>query len=231
MLNRKIITITAILAFTTVTIVANAGQKLITMIDPIMVFPHSPSPVSQLQLAGELIAYGDSKKDPMALILAAKIKKANPEKLVKRKKLAGSDYISDLTIDDYGNSVNAILVRARKLSGKNRALLAMADGVEKMTSRGSISGGDASFSRVSAKSSDIYSLSFKDSELASVGVDGDRGTNMDLFVTNEKGEDICKDTSLTDNLLCEWIPLRTEKFTIEIKNHGNSPNKYVLRNN
>jgi len=186
--------------------------------------------VSQLALAAELVAYGDKNKDAMALILAAKIQKKNPTHEEKRKKSSKGGGKDDKKAGK-ADSTDAVLARARKLAGKDKGLLALVADVADMSSRGLSGGAGSTRDRVLARSTDIFELTFKGGERAEILIKGDHDTDLDLYVYDENGNDICKDTDSTDTMYCRWSPRWTGKFRIEIRNLGSISNIYTLETN
>ena len=84
------------------------------------------------------------------------------------------------------------------------------------------------FERVNAYSTDYYNVRFFGDEKAWVYVDGDGDTDLDLYIYDENGNLICSDTDYTDRMYCEWIPVWTGRFRIEIRNLGDVYNEYLI---
>jgi serine/threonine protein kinase/uncharacterized protein YhfF len=85
--------------------------------------------------------------------------------------------------------------------------------------------------RVQAGSTDVYKLAFVVGEEATVLVEGDGDTDLDLYVLDESGSLICADTGPTDRMLCSWIPATTGEFRVEVRNLGDVYNDYSLQTN
>lgn len=190
------------------------------------------SAFSDLALAERLISYGDKNKDSMALILAAKIKKSNPSKEVKREKTSeGGNGQETSKADKASNTAADVLTRARKLAGKNKGLLAEVDLVSGMKSRGHARGPQISRTKVRARRTDVYRMKFKGRKTAAIVVNGDHDTDLDLFVYDNNGNRVCSDTDSTDTMICRWRPRWTGTYTVKIKNYGKVYNRYTLRTN
>jgi hypothetical protein len=186
----------------------------------------------QLSLADELARYGDAKKDPLALIVAAQIKKQIPvvdAPDLKPAKTGSAPDTQKSTGVDY--SVEALLTRARSLAGDNKDVLALADDVQQTSSRGATGGPKRGRDGVLAGSTDSYRITFRGDQRAAVLVSGDGDTDLDLFVYDENGNLICSDEDATDVMLCEWEPAWTGPFLIEIKNLGRVRNRYEIITN
>ena len=187
--------------------------------------------VSQLALAADLVAYGDANKDAMALILAAKIQKQNPSKDGKQKKSSKGGGKDDKK-SGKADSTDDVLARARALAKGDKGMLAMVEDVAEMASRGRTEGAVSGHrDRVLARSTDTYRLNFNGGERAEILITGDHDTDLDLYVYDENGNDICKDVDSTDTMYCKWNPRWTGEFRIEIKNLGSISNIYTLQTN
>lgn len=190
-------------------------------------------PMDRIIMADSLIAYGDAENDPIALILAAKVKKQVGETVVTYdKKIEGSgEAKGDKKEPSDFTSVDAVLARAKDLANGRKDLLAMIADVEEMSSRGDVTGPNYHKDAIMPQHIDIYEVVFEGGETAQVVVNGDGDTDLDLFITDENGHDICSDADPTDIMICEFTPKWTGQFTIKIKNLGSVYNAYTLRTN
>lgn len=187
---------------------------------------------AELALADELARYGDTKKDPLALIVAAQIKKQTPVVDAPDLKPTQSGSAPDAkksTGVDY--SADALLARARSLAGDNKEVLALADDVQQTSNRGAAGGPKYHRDAVLPGMTDIYRIAYRGDQPAAILVSGDGDTDLDLFVYDEHGNDICSDEDSTDVMLCEWEPRWTGDFRVEIKNLGRVRNRYELITN
>jgi hypothetical protein len=74
-------------------------------------------------------------------------------------------------------------------------------------------------------------IKFRAGELAMVAVEGDGYTNLDLYIYDEKGNLVAMDDGLGDFCVASWIPTKTQKYTIVIRNRGADFNVYVMATN
>ena len=84
---------------------------------------------------------------------------------------------------------------------------------------------------VRAHGTDVYEIQFAGGRLAEVLLSGDGDTDLDLFVYDEYGNEVCSDVSFDDQEYCSWRPRWTGFFTIEIENLGGVYNVYTLTTN
>lgn len=85
--------------------------------------------------------------------------------------------------------------------------------------------------RVNAHGTTYYYVDFYAGELAQVGLIGDGDTDLDLYVYDENGNLIASDTAYGDVCYCEWVPLWTGTFRIEVVNLGSVYNIFDIETN
>jgi hypothetical protein len=84
---------------------------------------------------------------------------------------------------------------------------------------------------VSGYSTVTYTEEFYGGQLAVVRVIGDGDSDLDLYVYDEFGNLIDKDTRPGDNCVVTFKPRWTGKFTIKVVNCGRMSNCYTLTTN
>jgi hypothetical protein len=187
--------------------------------------------VAQVALAEELARYGREKKDPLALLAAARIKQAVGDNPTERKKeTKGGTGEATKTATD-STSVAALVDQAKALAGGRPDIVALADEVAKSDTRGRVSGPGSTTTVVRRVGTDVFSnVVFRGGETAMVMISGDGDSDLDLYVFDERGNLICQADSRTDAEICRWTPRWTGPFRIEVRNLGVA-NQYVLRTN
>jgi hypothetical protein len=188
----------------------------------------SSSAVENLRTASALVRYGDAAKDPLALISAAKIMRANPTTESQAKREMPKTTESKNTPDMM--DVDAVLARAKALSAGRADLIALADDVAKTSARGAEGGPKRSRTIVATRGSDVFRATFRGGERAAVVVSGDGDSDLDLYVADENGNQICKDEGPTDDMSCVWTPKWTGTFVIRVRNLGVA-NAYTILTN
>jgi hypothetical protein len=77
-----------------------------------------------------------------------------------------------------------------------------------------------------------FKITFKGGEPALVIVSGDGTTYMGLYVYDEHGNCVGKDDlgdkGSHDDLAVRWVPPRTARYRIEVRNFGALPNTFQL---
>jgi hypothetical protein len=96
---------------------------------------------------------------------------------------------------------------------------------------GRVGGKGESTKTVPGSTTIVYTEFFRAGELATVQVRGDGGTDLDLYVYDEFGNEIAKDIGPTDKCYASWRPRWTGKFTIKVVNRGWRANRYAIWTN
>ncbi len=187
--------------------------------------------IQNLALAGQLVTYGDQAKDPLALILAARIMKSTPTQAAEHPK-EGETVPADAKKEG-GNKrdVSEILNRAKTLAAGRQDLLAMIADVDAITAKGRVGGPGAIRTAVAARGTDQFKIKFRGGQQAIVVAEGDGDTDLDLFVYDENGHLICQDINYDDTVICGWTPRWTGNFTVRVVNRGRVYNRYTLVTN
>jgi hypothetical protein len=192
--------------------------------------PATDEPVARLQMSSDLLAFGRDHKDPLALIVAARIMKTvgatesdmkpegreatdNPQKpgqavtpdtiLVEARELAKGDKLTNLLIDEAG------------------AIGSDAGGAQLKTHQHTVQAG----------ATDTYAVVYDGGQLAEAGIAGDGASDLDLLVYDENDHLVCRSASSSDREYCQWWPRWTGPFRIEIQNLGTTPNFYRVATN
>jgi hypothetical protein len=91
-------------------------------------------------------------------------------------------------------------------------------------------GGEANFTaRVNANDTNVYYMGFYAGTDATVRVDGDNDTDLDLYVYDEYGRLVGSDTDELDLCIVTWRPSRSGVYRIEVKNLGDVYNRFSFR--
>lgn len=187
------------------------------------------SAVETLALADSLAVYGIQNSDPVALIQAAKMKKAAPARALEAaKKTEGTGTKGNAKTSGYDLSADALLARAETMAAGNATLQGLVNDAKSTKSRGAVRGPTVHSDTVLAGNTDSYVLAFRGGEQAAVLVSGDGDTDLDLYITDESGNAICSDTDSSDTMLCRWTPSWTGNFGVHVRNLGRVYNNYKL---
>lgn len=103
--------------------------------------------------------------------------------------------------------------------------------VSSLAFAGNTEGPSIRSTRVEAHKSDVYVVTLRGGEKASVLVKGDGDTDLDCFLRDENGNTVARDVDSTDSCLLQMTPKWTGQFRIEVRNNGSVFNAYTIRTN
>lgn len=200
----------------------NAGTKMSSENHP------DAASVESMRTADLLLRYGYTNKDPLALIAGAKIMKAAGGIDAVAERISGKPGAAKDKPDIM--TVEAALARARELAVGRADIIGLADDVAKSGGRGAVGGPKITRTVVNTRAIDNFRVKFRGEEPARIVVSGDGDSDLDLFVYDENGNQVCADTDSTDDMACSFTPAWTGTFTVRVKNLGLA-NRYVLMTN
>jgi hypothetical protein len=190
--------------------------------------------VADLTIAGQLAEYGRRTNNPMAMIAAAQIMKNTPVQDKKQEKTAEGTGEETGKKSGVLETADKLLADAQALAKQqgNDAVASLAEKESKITAqRDAVGGPVRHVDRVRAGYTDSYTVTFKGGEEAIVAVIGDGDCDLDLYVYDENGNLVGKDTDGTDRCLVRWTPRWTGKFHIKIENICIVYADYILATN
>lgn len=191
--------------------------------------PATDEPIARLQMSSDLLAFGRDTKDPMVLIVAARIMKALGPSEVDLKPegraVAGSQK-AGLPV-----SPDSILAEARDFSKGDKIINLLIDQTVTAGVAATAEPPKTHQDTVQAGASDIYSVVFNGGQLAEAAVAGDGSGDLDLLVYDENDHLVCRSTGSSDREYCRWWPRWTGPFRIEIQNLSAGANLYRIATN
>jgi hypothetical protein len=189
--------------------------------------PAAEEPVARLQMSAELLAFGREAKDPLALIVVARIMKVlgSTEVDLKPEGRAAND-----NSPKSGQPITAdsILVEARDMAKGDKLTNLLIDEAGAMGSEGAGAQPKTHQDTVQPGATDAYTVVFNGGQLAEAGIAGDGGSDLDLLVYDENDHLVCRSDSSSDREYCRWWPRWTGPFRLEIQNLGTASNLYRL---
>jgi hypothetical protein len=192
--------------------------------------PATEEPVARLQMSSDLLAFGRDSKDPLALIVAARIMKAvgGTDVDMKPEGRAAGD-----SAQKSGQAVtpDSILVEARDLAKGDKLTNLLIDEAGAMGFDGSALQPKTHQDTALAGATLAYTVVYSGGQLAEAGLAGDGSSDLDLLVYDENDHLVCRSASSSDREYCQWWPRWTGPFRIEIQNLGTAVNLYRLATN
>jgi hypothetical protein len=186
-------------------------------------------------LAADMIRYGMDYNQPFALISAAEI--------LMRYQQGSEDFIegSESGPGEKGTkesskitfSANELLEMASQYDEEGLYTEAIAS-VKKLDApgtRGRVNGATCVDRTVNSDSYYTDYANFRGGELAEIAVYGDGDTDLDVYIYDENGNLISKDTGYEYDAYVYWRPKWTGRFYIKVVNNGTVYNDYLLCTN
>ena len=192
--------------------------------------PATDEPIARLQTSSDLLALGRVEKDPLFLIVAARIMKTlgGAEADFKPEGRASSDGAQK---SGQAVSPDVILSEARDLAKGDKITNLLIDETAAGGTPGSAGPPKTHQDTVQPGATDVYSVVFTGGQLAEAGISGDGDSDLDLMVYDENDHLVCRSAGSSDREYCRWWPRWTGPFRIEIQNLGTVANLYRLATN
>lgn len=194
----------------------------------------APSGIKQLILAQDLFSYGVEMGDPLAVLTAAKITAAIPvtdTTLSVDTRPGKAATIPPKTEENLPPSTADMFAIATELASGDNYLLGLIADAKAEGHRGAVDGASRTLNRLQAGYVDMVKIAFKGGELAELAILGSEKSNLDLKITDTKGNIICAEHDLSDKLYCAWTPESDGDFYAEIENLSDQRNSYYLLTN
>jgi hypothetical protein len=192
--------------------------------------PATDEPIARLQMASDLLAFGRDSKDPLVLIVAARIIKALGGTEVDLKPEGRADTVREQKSGQL-LSADSILVEARDLGKGEKITNLLIDETATMGSAAAAEQPKTHQDTVQPGATDVYSVVFSGGQLAEAGIAGDGSGDLDLLVYDENDHLVCRSTGSSDREYCRWWPRWTGTFRIEIQNLSAAANLYRVATN
>ena len=189
--------------------------------------PAADDPIARLQMTADLLAVGRATKDPLALIVAAKIMKSLGSTDIDLKPEARADP-ANLQKPGQPVSPDTILLEARDLAKGDKITNLLIDETAALSRPGGAGQPKTHQDTVQPAATDVYIVVFDGGQLAEAGIAGDGASDLDLFVYDENNHLVCRSTASTDREYCRWWPRWTGPFRIEVQNLGVVADLYRL---
>jgi hypothetical protein len=171
--------------------------------------------LESLALSDRLAVYGRQQGDPVALVLAARIRKSLPASLADRGPRGATTLLAQAEAMAGGSTVIAALVKdVRGL--RNRDIPVIGKGIEYLTRS------------IKARSVDRSEVNFSGGEAAMVYVHTNDDADIDLYVYDELNNLVCVDEAMGPSATCVWRPRWNGTFLVDVRSRNENAIEYVL---
>jgi hypothetical protein len=191
--------------------------------------PTVDEPIARLQMSSDLLAFGRDAKDPLVLIVAARIMKALGGTEVDLK--PDGRTVESAQKSGQPVSADSILVEARDLAKGEKITNLLIDETAAMGTTAGAGQPKTHQDTVQPGATDVYRVVFSGGQLAEAGIAGDGDSDLDLLIYDDNDHLVCRSTGSSDREYCRWWPRWTGPFRIEIQNLGTVANLYRVATN
>ncbi len=189
--------------------------------------PAMPGSVALLLSAQNLYTLGQSDKDPLMVLTAARMMGSlTLIPATRTPETKGKPQSATLTLPDS----NSMMATARTLAAGDDMLPDLIEriGREIPPQAKSLR---VTLSQLDAGVTDIWTLPFYGSSYAELAILGSGQGNLDLLVQDANGNRICQDNGSADRATCGFTPKDNGDFTVIVTNSGSAPDAYQLVTN
>lgn len=198
--------------------------------------------VSRFNVAADIAGLGRARQDPIIMLAAARVLSADgiapveieaveaPISSAEDKPQPGPA-LTEKAEDGERDLLADIFGEARRFARGDETIIALISETEDTTTKGAVTGAGGWQKRVPARGSIQVTDRFRGGEVAEVGLLGDGDTDVDLYIYDENGREICNSVRNSDRESCRWTPAWTGQFTIKAMNYGWVYNDVVIVTN
>jgi hypothetical protein len=183
-----------------------------------------------MALAQQLAVYGQENDDALALVVAAQIAGKYTPAAVDGKPRDDVAMPAGSSVQPVPTTADAMLAQARTLAGDRQDIVALIDDAAASATKGSTSGPGSYDGYIQYNHYVTIDEGYYGGQTASVSLDGS-GTDLDLYIYDEYGNEICRSTTYGSGEYCSWTPVWTGPFSIVVDNAGNGDGYFVVRTN
>ncbi len=187
--------------------------------------------LQRVQTSHQMFKAGQTDRDPLLIIAAAKLRKTVGLEQTDRNPQDGNDAA---TAPDESAALtwHSMLDVARDLSVGDDLMLGLIDDIVAENTKGVVNGPVYNIANIAAKKSDTYNaIPFEAAKYAEIYVEGQGSADLNLFVYDSKNRLVCSDSDASDIAYCGWRPNVSDGFSIKVTNKGNVATRYSLMTN
>jgi hypothetical protein len=185
--------------------------------------------LEQLRLAARLSAYGDRQRDPLAMIVAARIQLGAGARPSAAKVSAGYSNLSEAGARSL--APQALLVRAERYAAGRDDYLALINEQRQSGERGALRGPFVERALAPVGVVQRVLITFAKGSSAVFGIAVDEDEDLEFDVVDANGKSICRATGRGKTKQCNWVPESTGEVEISVRNRGHAANEFTFFHN
>jgi len=183
----------------------------------------------QLRLAARLADYGDRQRDPLAMIIAARIQAGVGVRPSPAKVLV--EGISQSTAGRQSLMPAALLTRAEAYAAGRGDYLGLISEQRQERERGALRGPFIQRALAPAGAVQRLLVTFARGASAVFGIAGDADEEFEFEIFDANGKLICRGSGRGKATQCNWVPDTTAEVEIKVRNHGPTANEFTFFHN
>lgn len=185
-----------------------------------------PGAVAQFMAAQELFALGRARKDPLAVLAAARLAATVTATDADRQPEPAAEAVPPSHPD-----AATMFTAAKALTAEDDALTDLvarsAAEAARLPARSLI----RTTRGIGAGATQVYTLPFFGASLAEVGLLGDGKANLDLAISSGEGGALCLDTAPEARAFCSFVLPENASVTVSVTNRSETASSYSLLTN
>lgn len=223
-MNKKLLTLSALTALT-----VGCASTDVTTSGDVADKPATSSALETLAVAAELQTVAIEQQDALLLAAAMRLQQSVPMESIELEITESGDAATDKPATSA-----ELTALAQQFAGENENLLAVVDMANMPSAaRGDVQGAAGYYSgRVLANGESEFDITFEGGEPAMVMIVGDGDTDLDMFITDRYGNEICSGLSYSDRETCGWVVEGGDtEYTVRVTNLGDVWNAVKIYTN
>lgn len=191
------------------------------------------APLGDLALSARLADWGRADRNPLALIVAAGIRRDVAAAPVARAPEASGDAAS---AEPAGiateTTADGLAAEAIALSKNDPAIVALVDDLRASAGKGLVQGAGESRATLRPTGTDWYrGLRFEGSHYAEALIELSAAGDVLVSVWDQDGNLVCRDPNPSRVAYCGWVPSQTASFDVKVENRSTRSVPYRMYTN
>jgi len=190
------------------------------------------APLGDLALSARLADWGRDDRNPLALIVAAQIRRDVAATPVERTPEASGETVAAPASGATETTAQSLLAEAIALSKNDPTIVALADDLRASATKGLVQGAGESRATLRPTGTDWYrGLRFEGSRYAEALVELSAAGDVLVSVWDQAGNLVCRDTNPSKVAYCGWVPSQTAQFDVKVENRSTRAVPYRMYTN
>jgi hypothetical protein len=185
--------------------------------------------VDDLRLALELARHGDRVRDPLALLMAARIQKRAGARYAAAQPAGATTRTAQSPTR--ATDPQALLDRAQAHAGGRADLLALIAEERAASTKGADRGPLVDYALVPVGAALRVVVTFVKGVRAVFGISGDSEADLDVEVLDATGRRICNTGDSEGPKQCDWVPEATGDYQIRVRNRAQLASEFTFFHN